>query len=182
MKCGAFREHLCCVNAIQYPSRVFLVMLIRNKRNSRKMLLCLKRRLLIFSNQLLSHCQSPLSRRSRRPLQNVKHLLIKREAKHAGDESLWSVEKKKPLPLIVLGFQQARPTAVVYFLSGLFLLVPAGDQKRIKAPRDSWALLPISNIELHCFAGLNFSLTFSYKRRIKPISCIQRQRAVWVND
>lgn len=95
MKCGAFREHLCCVNAIQYPSRVFLVRLIRNKRNSRKMLLCLKRRLLIFSNQLLSHCQSPLSRRSRRPLQNVKHLLIKREAKHAGDESLWSVEKKQ---------------------------------------------------------------------------------------
>lgn len=45
--------------------------------------------------------------------------------------------KKNPLPLIVLGFQQARPTAVVYFLSGLFLLVPAGDQKRIKAPRDS---------------------------------------------
>lgn len=79
MKCGAFREHLCCVNTVQYQSRVFLVRL--NKRDSRKMLLCLKCLLLIFSNQLLSHCQSLLSRRSRRPLQNVKHLLIKRETK-----------------------------------------------------------------------------------------------------
>lgn len=73
-------------------------------------------------------------------------------------------------------FSAARPTSVVYFRSSPFLLVPAGGQKEWESHKGQLNMFPMEPL----LAGPNLSLTFSY--RIKPISCIQKQRAAWVND